>query len=434
MNTRVRKSAAALLGGLLLASWPMFSEAAEARGQVVRDLPATDRAIEPAVEDVFEVGSIAGAAWETFGEEVRVAFDREGNLFLFDTDNARIVVVDRQGRLVREFGQAGGGPGEFRMPMGFTVTPGGEVVVSDVGQQALLIFSTEGEFLRSVPLDLEKGVPGAGFVADPSGGAILSPPGGIRISMRGPGGDTDSGSSLLIQRYGLLEEGEPETLYAAWEPPPPSEGEGGTIEMDGGRSIQLSNMAKLRGFEPEVLFGVTPDGSLVVSDSVAYRVKLLSPDGTPRILLQRPIEPREVTASVREAERQRRLDELDEGEGPRVRMITSGGGGSGMSSSGSGGMTEMLRGRIEDMEFMDEIPVLTDLGVDHTGRIWAQRSGSEVGEDGPIDVLSPTGEYLGTVAAGSMDIPSAFGPDGLVAEVRRDELDVVTVVVRRILF
>jgi hypothetical protein len=78
--------------------------------------------------------------------------------------------------------------------------------------------------------------------------------------------------------------------------------------------------------------------------------------------------------------------------------------------------------------------VLADLGVDHTGRIWAQRSGSEVGEDGPIDVLSATGEYLGTVEAGSMDIPSAFGPDGLVAEVRRDELDVVTVVVRRILF
>ena len=54
MNTRVRLFSAALLGGLLLASWPMFSEAAEARGQVVRDLPATDRAIEPAVEDVFE--------------------------------------------------------------------------------------------------------------------------------------------------------------------------------------------------------------------------------------------------------------------------------------------------------------------------------------------------------------------------------------------
>ena len=238
----------------------------------------------------------------------------------------------------------------------------------------------------------------------------------------------------MIQRYDLVEEGEPETLYAAWEPPPPPEGEGGTIDMGGGRSVQLSGMAKLRAFEPEVLFGVAPDGSLVVSDSVAYRVKLLSPDGTPRLVLQRPIEPREVTASVRDAERQRRLDELDEGEGPRVRMITSGGGGSGMSSSGSSGMTEMLRGRIEDMEFMDQIPVLAELGVDRDGRIWVQRSGGEPGEDGPIDVLSPTGEYLGTIAAGSVDVPSAFGPGGLVADVRRDELDVVTIVVRRVLF
>ena len=169
MKYRVRGVAAVLLGGLVVASWPLFYGGAEAHGQVVRDLPATDRAIEPAVEEVFQVGSIAGAAWETFGAEVRVAFDREGNLFVFDTDNARIVVVDHLGGLVREFGQAGGGPGEFRMPMGFTVTPEDEVVVSDVGQQALLIFSTEGEFLRSVPLDLEKGVPGSGLVADPSG-------------------------------------------------------------------------------------------------------------------------------------------------------------------------------------------------------------------------------------------------------------------------
>ena len=51
MNTRARLFAVALFGGLLLASWPMFSRAAEARGQVVRDLPATDRAIEPAVEE-----------------------------------------------------------------------------------------------------------------------------------------------------------------------------------------------------------------------------------------------------------------------------------------------------------------------------------------------------------------------------------------------
>lgn len=51
---------------------------------------------------------------------------------------------------------------------------------------------------------------------------------------------------------------------------------------------------------------------------------------------------------------------------------------------------------------------------------------------GSIDLLTPDGRYLGTFAAEATTMPSAFGPDGLVAFVERDELDVPTVVVRRL--
>ncbi len=409
------------LGGLLSA-------------QSTVDLPVADRPLTPATEDLFTVGSIAGDAWETFGESVRVAFGPEGSLYILDADNSRVVVVGREGEFLREFGQAGGGPGEFRMPMGIAVTPDGELVVSDIGQRGLLVFSIEGEYLRTVPVDLARGAPGPDFVADPAGGAILSPPGGIRISMRGPGGEVDSGSSLLIQRFGLGEDGNPETVYSAWEPPPAGEGEGGTIDMGGGRSVQLSSMTKLRAFEPEVLFGVMPDGGLVVADSVTYSLEILSRDGRPRLTLRRPIDPVPVTPAIRAAEKQRRLDELDEGTGPRMTMITSGGGGGSASRATSDGISEMMRGRIEEMEFMDEVPVLADLGVDHAGRIWVRRTGERPGEDGPIDILSPTGEYLGTVSADLLEIPAAFGPEGLAAFIRRDELDVVTVQVRQVGF
>ena len=83
---------------------------------------------------------------------------------------------------------------------------------------------------------------------------------------------------------------------------------------------------------------------------------------------------------------------------------------------------------------MDEIPVLAGLGVDHAGRIWVRRTGERPGADGPIDILSPTGEYLGTVSADLLEIPAAFGPSGLAAFIRRDELDVVTVQVRSVAF
>ena len=41
------------------------------------------------------------------------------------------------------------------------------------------------------------------------------------------------------------------------------------------------------------------------------------------------------------------------------------------------------------------------------------------------------GRYLGTYPAGAVAMPDAFGPDGLVAFIERNEQDVQTVVVRR---
>lgn len=52
--------------------------------------------------------------------------------------------------------------------------------------------------------------------------------------------------------------------------------------------------------------------------------------------------------------------------------------------------------------------------------------------DGPIDVLTPDGRYLGTFSADEVSMPGAFGPEGLAAFVEVDELGVQTVVVKRL--
>ena len=66
------------------------------------------------------------------------------------------------------------------------------------------------------------------------------------------------------------------------------------------------------------------------------------------------------------------------------------------------------------------------------GRIWVQRRGDEPVSDGPIDVLTPDGRYLGTFSADEVSMPGAFGPEGLAAFVEVDELGVQTVVVKRL--
>lgn len=69
--------------------------------------------------------------------------------------------------------------------------------------------------------------------------------------------------------------------------------------------------------------------------------------------------------------------------------------------------------------------------MDWSDRIWVQRTALP-GETGPIDILSADGRYFGSLAPGGLRIPRAFGPDGLLAYVERDELDIQRVVVVRL--
>ena len=78
------------------------------------------------------------------------------------------------------------------------------------------------------------------------------------------------------------------------------------------------------------------------------------------------------------------------------------------------------------------VPVVRGLRTSWEGHIWVHRRGEEPESDGPIDVLTPDGRYLGSFAADAMSMPSAFGPGGLAVFVEVDEMDVQTVVVRRL--
>ena len=60
------------------------------------------------------------------------------------------------------------------------------------------------------------------------------------------------------------------------------------------------------------------------------------------------------------------------------------------------------------------------------------RRGEDLHGDGPIDVLTADGRYLGSYPAGTMPLPSAFGPEGLLAFIEQNELGVETVVVKRV--
>ena len=159
--------------------------------------------------------------------------------------------------------------------------------------------------------------------------------------------------------------------------------------------------------------------------SSAYAVKLAEPEGPVMDVVRRPIAPEAVTPRIREgtvADAVRAFDE--QSNDPRIEEA---------GGAAAAGMFEAMREAIEDRDFLDEVPVVRGVRATWDGGLWIQRRAQDPwDDDGPIDVFDADREYVGTFAAATPGMPAAFGPDGLVLYWETDELDVPTIVVKRL--
>jgi uncharacterized protein (TIGR03663 family) len=69
-----------------------------------------------------------------------IAIDSFGHVLVADTGNKRIVVFDKDGNYITEFGTAGFDPGQFDEPVGVAVAPSGTVYVTDTWNQRVQAF------------------------------------------------------------------------------------------------------------------------------------------------------------------------------------------------------------------------------------------------------------------------------------------------------
>lgn len=378
--------------------------------QEVIELPAEDRLLDGTFEDVYRIGSFDGDEWETFGIIGAVAFDASGNLFVLDSQAGRIVVVGTDGGFLREFGGVGDGPGEFggdnSSGIRLVVLPSGAVAAYDPDHRHFSVFGTGGEFERTVRMSGGLLYMLPPLQAEPGGKSVIATARVFAIDINALRNreEPDEPTFRPILRFGLSGEDVVEdTVARAWESP-----------------------SDASGFAPPLVVGALPDGGVAYVDSSAYAIRVMSPEGNLVRVLTRPIQPEPVTDRIREAEIERQLEELD---GSNELGADRAGGQRGAMMAQ---MAAFRRSGIQSMTFHDVVPVMSALKTGWGGTIWARRRGEGVVREGPIDLLTPDGRYLGTFAADATAMPSAFGPDGLVAFVERDELDVPTVVVRRL--
>ena len=217
------------------------------------------------------------------------------------------------------------------------------------------------------------------------------------------------------------------------------------------RPVTCIAVALLPGF----LWDVLADGGVVLSDSSDYAVRIVDASGTVVRVLRRALPTRPITARVERAYRRVQRDALNR----RMRTVQTRAdksGGAAILEGFLGGMEDMGRRAIEDMEFADEVPLVDAIATMWDGTIWVRRTPADgfpfdvssdpmgnYGDDAlqrrlterapaPIDVIHPDGAYFGTIPAGEAQLPAAFGPGGLAAYMEVDEMGVPTVAVRRI--
>ncbi len=428
--------------------------------QEVVELPGRDQRIDPDFEEVYRVGVLDGESWEMLGQVVKLAFDERGNLYVFDRSGGvlsgelRILVFDASGTFVREFGSSGGGPGEFNRPMSYAVLRDGTTVVGDMGHQAYQIFDPSGVVVRMVGSDAGDSMAGrmqalaavtTPIQPDPRGGAVYASAAGGSFSISGSATGQDPPTARPITRMALDGEAiQTDTVVRGWLPPR-VEQENPFEDMrtsDGRRmnivraSGNVSGLSRPSTFEPRLLVGVLPDGGIAYSDSSGYALKVTTPgSGDVRRIITRPLQPEPVTPRIEEDYRELREAEREEGRSGRpasgtaiveFRSTTRSGGAAAADAPAS--MTLAM----PDAPFYHEIPVLQSLFTTWEGRMWIMRQGDELIGDGPIDVVTADGEYVGTYRTGATEMPDAFGPDGLAAFIETDEYDVARVVVRRL--
>jgi DNA-binding beta-propeller fold protein YncE len=86
----------------------------------------------------------------TFFGPTNVAVDRSGNIYVADTLNYRIQILDPNGKFIRAFGAQGDRPGEFIRPKGIAVDSEGHVYVADAEFNNFQILSPQGQPLLAI--------------------------------------------------------------------------------------------------------------------------------------------------------------------------------------------------------------------------------------------------------------------------------------------
>ena len=199
--------------------------------------------------------------------EVSIGLNDQIVFLDWSQDCRRVVILNKEGELIKSFGSNGSEDGQFNAPNGVDVDEEGRVIVADSGNHRIQVFESDGSFLRS--FGSEGSSEGQfktpyGVVVDRDGNIVISDSGNDRIQVMDIEGN-------FIRCFGTRGSGDSQFDY------PTSidvDGEGRIVVCDGGNrrvSVFEKDGTFLFSFGKHHMkypFGVVVDsfGTIIVSD------------------------------------------------------------------------------------------------------------------------------------------------------------------------
>lgn len=331
---------------------------------------------------VTRVGVVDGPPEYTLSRVAAVRLLPDGGIAVADGQSASIRIYADDGTFVRQWGQAGDGPGEFGWINGMTLSEPDTLVVYDAEQARLTSFTTAGERLPEMVT----------FRADD---------GRVEIYL----GRLTDGSHVgawIRQTPRPEDEVTPDLMRIA------RFGPGGAFEALLAEDVGMRRLRNPVPFSPHFL-GTIVDDAVYHTDGLEPVLRVTTAEGEPAPPLSLPLEPMGTEAAWSSLEAT-----VDSASAARLRELP-------------------------DLPALDSVPVISELISDDRGRMWMKRY--EPAADSHWLGRRRTGGSWMVMEPGGDPVTLVSMPDGFrlmdvrgdrVAGVSRDELGVERVEVRRL--
>ena len=344
------------------------------------------------VEQDLRIGTAEGQPEYQFGQIAGIDVGSDGRVYVYDQQAREVRVFSPDGEFVTAMGQAGSGPGELSQAAGpVFVSQGDTVVVPDMFQQRITLYTAGGEPAGSRPLPMTEGM-AVKWMETPDRHLIQQ-----AMVMAFPGQPDVEPKTLLLRRR------------------PTGELVDTVLEMPIGQSVDFSGGApSFTLFESEPVWTVGPDGRVYTGINSEYSIREYSPEGDMVRIIRKPMEGRAISQSDQN-EYRRVLRELTQQQGAPPQRV------------------ELF---MQQLRFADFYPAYANILGGPDGTLWVQgiQTPDEVGEQGGTfniqdlgsatwEVFNRDGRLLGAVAMPPRFMPLMFLHGDLYGVIR-DEMDV----------